>query len=204
MKRFKGAFSLNNLLVGTVRPPEGVLKRGCTSLILRLFAFICVCLRLCAFVRILGLGPISGSLYFTLPRLLTDLPPPTYLPPLTYFLTYLLAYLLTCLLTDVHTRTHARTHPHLSFFSSSKTMVAVLLLLVSSLAALMARALLPATVAAAAANAQLPSTATAGEAAVVWQITWLGSEGKCRRETKSREGDPPPSLFCVTRWALFR
>ena len=41
-------------------PQKGVRKRGCKSSILRLFAFVCVCLRLFAFVRVFG--PISGSL----------------------------------------------------------------------------------------------------------------------------------------------
>ena len=43
-------------------PHKGVRKRGCKSLILRLFEFVCVCSRLCAFICVLG--PFSESLKF--------------------------------------------------------------------------------------------------------------------------------------------
>ena len=43
-------------------PEKGVRKRGCNSQILRLFAFACVCSRLCTFIC--ALGPFSGGLKF--------------------------------------------------------------------------------------------------------------------------------------------
>ena len=52
--------SANTLLCDTLGlpdfglPQKGLRKRGCNSLILELFAFVCVCLRLCAFISLFG------------------------------------------------------------------------------------------------------------------------------------------------------